>query len=110
MSTVAAVMSQERTLLLIKAEALNRNINFQISERFEKRSFSLVACRMLHPSTELAKKHYASLAGKPEFEEAVAGLVAGPTIAMVWEAHAAIAVAVSMVGNADPAQACTHPV
>lgn len=95
----------ERTLLLIKPEAIKRNINFEIADRFEKRSFVLVACRMLQPSRELAESHYAHLKGGAAFDTAIAGLLGGAVIAMVWEAPAALAVAFSMVGHVDPAQA-----
>ena len=98
-------MSSERTLLLIKPEAVRRNLNFQIADRFEKRSFALVACKMLEPSKALAEEHYASCKGSAGFAAAVEALTAGPVVAMLFEAPGAIAVAASMLGDADPAKA-----
>ena len=84
---------------------MRRNLNFQIADRFEKRSFSLVACKMLEPSKALAEEHYAPSKGSAGFAAAVEALTAGPIVAMLFEAPGAVAVAASMLGDADPAKA-----
>ena len=57
----------ERTCLLLKPDAVGRGLNFQITERFEKRGFTLIACRMRQASRELAEAHYAGLKGTAAF-------------------------------------------
>lgn len=95
----------ERTLLIIKPDAVRRNLNFQIADRFEKRSFTLIACKMLQPSRELAERHYAPLKSSTELNAAVEMLISGPVIVMLFEAPGALSVASVMLGDSDPAKA-----
>ena len=95
----------DRTLVLLKPDAVARGLNFQITERFEKRGFSLVACRLRQAPKELAEAHYANLKGTPAFDEAVAFLTSGPMIATAWEAPNAVAAALATAGDSDPTKA-----
>ncbi|KAL3910133.1 MAG: hypothetical protein SGPRY_009173, partial [Prymnesium sp.] len=95
----------QRTLLLIKPDAVSRCLNFQIAERFEQRGFSLVACKMIHPSKTTAEAHYAPLASTDRFSALVDALSSGPAILMLFEAAGAIAAATAMLGHPDPAKA-----
>jgi histidyl-tRNA synthetase len=94
-----------RTCVLLKPDAVGRGLNFQITERFEKKGFTLVACRMRQATSEQAEAHYAPLKGTPAFDEAVAFLTSGPMIASVWEAPNAVASALATAGDADPTKA-----
>jgi histidyl-tRNA synthetase len=95
----------ERTFVLLKPDAVGRGLNFQITERFEKRGFKLVACRMQHATPELAEAHYASLKGGAAFKEKVEFLTSGPSIATAWEAPGAVVAAQATAGDANPAKA-----
>ncbi|KAL1522631.1 hypothetical protein AB1Y20_017612 [Prymnesium parvum] len=95
----------ERTLLLIKPDAVRRSLNFQIADRFEKRGFLLVACKMLRPSQALAEKHYAALHGSAAFGDAVGALTSGPAVVLLFEARGALGVARAMLGDSDPSKA-----
>lgn len=57
----------------------------EIISRFERRGYKLVAAKMMTPSVQLAKQHYAEHDGKPFFEPLVNFLTSGPVFAMVWE-------------------------
>ncbi len=95
----------ERTLLLLKPDAVGRNLNFEITDRFEKKGLVLVACRMQQPTRAVAEQHYAPLKGSPAYGTAVEFLTSGPVVATAWEAPGAIALVREMVGDADPAKA-----
>ena len=95
----------ERTCVLLKPDAVGRGLNFQITERFEKREFKLLACRMLQATKEEAEAYYAPLKGKAGFDDAVAFLTSGPIVATAWEAPGVLAAALSTAGAADPAKA-----
>ena len=95
----------ERTFVLLKPDAVGRNLNFQIQERFEKKGFTLVACCMQQCSKERAEQHYAPLKGKAGFEDAVNFLCTGPCIATAWQAPNVITAAKQLAGDADPAKA-----
>lgn len=95
----------ERTVVILKPDAVGRGLNFVITERFEKKSFKLLACRMVRPSRELAEAYYAPLKGTPGYEDAVALLTSGPAIATAWEAPGAVAAALALAGDADPNKA-----
>ena len=95
----------ERTFVLLKPDAIGRGLNFKITERFERKQFVLVACKMLQPTKELAEAQYAPLEGTPAFEPAVSRLLEGAVIATAWEAPGAIAAALLLVGDADPLKA-----
>ena len=95
-------MAMSRTFVLLKPDAVARGLNFEITERFEKR-FTLVACRMQQVGRELAEAHYAPLKGSAAFDDAVAFLTSAPAIATVWEGPGAVSAAIAMAGDADPA-------
>ena len=85
----------ERTCVVLKPDAVGRALNFQITERFEKRGFTLVACRMLQATRAQAEAYYAPLKGSATFEEAVSFLTSGPIVATAWQAPGAVAAALA---------------
>lgn len=95
----------ERTVLLIKPDAVQRGLNFEIAERFERRSFKLAACRMVQPTVSQAEQHYGLQKNNPACKESVAFLTSGPVVVMAWEGPGAIAAALAMVGDNDPSRA-----
>ena len=95
----------ERTLVLIKPDAVRRRLIGEIIRRIEGRGFDIPAMKMLTPSRELAEEHYGVHRGKDFFEPTVEFLTSGPVVAMVVEGENAIQLVRSMMGATDPASA-----
>lgn len=88
----------ERTLIIIKPDAVQRHLSGQIIDRFERKGFKLVASRFMQIPEPLARKHYAVHEGKPFFEGVVKYLSSSPVMVMVWEADGIINMARKMMG------------
>jgi nucleoside-diphosphate kinase len=95
----------ERTLVLIKPDALRRALAGEILARFERRGLQLVAGRLLTVDTALAEEHYAEHGEKPFFGELVEFITSAPTLAIVLEGEGAIALVRTTIGATDPADA-----
>ena len=93
----------ERTLVLIKPDAVERGLAGEILRRFESRGLVLRAGKLLTVDRDLAERHYAEHADKPFFGELVAFITSAPTLALVLEGEGAIAVVRSTMGATDPA-------
>src|ERR671935_3131009 len=99
-------MVAERTLVLIKPDAVGRGLTGEILARFERRGLELRAARLLRVGRELAERHYAEHAEKPFYGELVEFIISGPTLAAVLEGEGAIATVRKTIGATDPAEAC----
>ena len=88
----------ERTLIIIKPDAVHRHLAGEIIGRFEKKGFKLVAAKFVQPSKELAAELYSVHQGKPFFEGLVKYLSSSPVIVTVWEADGVINMARKMMG------------
>jgi len=95
----------ERTLIVIKPDAVRRKLAGEIIRRVESRGFDIVAMKMLTPSRELAEKHYAVHRGKDFFEPTVQFITSGPVVAMVVEGDKAIELMRNMMGATNPLNA-----
>ena len=95
----------ERTLSIIKPDAVAKNIIGKIIEKLEGANLKIVAARMLHLSKEQARKFYAVHAGKPFYDELVEYMTSGPVIVMVLEGNNAIAQNRKVMGTTDPKKA-----
>lgn len=95
----------ERTLILIKPDALQRGLAGEIISRLERRGLKLAGMKLMHMDDALARRHYAEHEGKPFLESLVNFITSGPLIAVVVEGPAAIEAARSMMGATDPQQA-----
>lgn len=95
----------ERTLILIKPDAVERKLAGEILRRFETRGFNLVAMKMLTPDEATAKAHYAEHESKPFFGSLVEFLTSSPLVALVLEAPDAIALSRKTIGATKPAEA-----
>jgi nucleoside-diphosphate kinase len=98
-------MAVERTLILIKPDAVQRALAGEILRRFEARGFVMRAARLLRVDRELAERHYAEHVEKPFFGELVDFITSAPTLALVLEGEGAIEVARTTIGATNPAQA-----
>ncbi len=95
----------ERTLVLIKPDAVQRRLAGRILDRFEQRGLTIRAAKLLTVGEELAEQHYAEHREKPFFGELVAFITSSPTLALVLEGEGAIAVVRTTMGATNPASA-----
>ena len=95
-------MAVERTLVLIKPDAVQRGLAGEILGRFERRGLSIREARLLLVDRELAEKHYAEHAEKPYFGELVAFITSAPTLALALEGESAISVVRTTMGATNP--------
>jgi nucleoside-diphosphate kinase len=98
-------MAAERTLVLIKPDAVQRALAGEILARFERRGLRLVDAKLVQVDRDLAERHYAEHAEKPFFGELVEFITSAPTLALVLEGEGAIAVVRTTMGATDPANA-----
>ncbi len=88
----------ERTLIIIKPDAVQRHLAGAIIERFERKGFKLVGAKFMQISEDLARQHYAVHKGKPFFEVVVKYLSSSPVLVMVWEAEGVINMSRKIMG------------
>jgi len=98
-------MAAERTLVLIKPDAMRRGLAGEILSRFERQGFELRAARLVEVERPLAEEHYAEHAEKPFYGELVEFITSGPTLALVLEGEGAIAGVRATMGATNPADA-----
>jgi len=98
-------MAVERTLILIKPDAMQRRLAGDILGRIEDRALTLRAGKLIHVDTQLAETHYAEHREKPFFGELVEFITSGPTFALVVEGEGAIATMRKTIGATNPADA-----
>jgi nucleoside-diphosphate kinase len=98
-------MAVERSLILIKPDAMQRRLAGEILGRIERRGFTLRAGKLIHVSRELGETHYAEHKEKPFFGELVQFITSGPTLALVVEGDGAIATTRKTIGATNPADA-----
>jgi len=95
----------ERTLSIIKPDAVAKNIIGQIYTRFEDAGFKIVASKMLHLDDELAGGFYAVHKDRPFYGELVAFMTSGPVMVQVLEADNAVAKHREIMGATNPKDA-----
>lgn len=98
-------MAVERTLILIKPDAMRRALAGEILRRFEARGLELRAARLMRVDRDLAERHYAVHREKPFFGELVEFITSGATLALVVEGEGAIATCRTTIGATNPADA-----
>ena len=98
-------MALERTLSIIKPDAVAKNVIGKIYSRFETNGLKLIAARMLHLSRAEAEGFYAVHKGRPFFEDLVKFMVSGPVMVQVLEGENAIAKNRDLMGATDPKKA-----
>ncbi len=95
----------ERTLVLIKPDAMQRGLSGEILTRLERRGLRIVALRLFQMDEELARRHYAEHEGKPFYEGLISFITSCPIIAAVFEGTNAVDTVRKAMGATDPAAA-----
>lgn len=98
-------MTLERTLSIIKPDAIGKNHVGNIISRFEKAGLRIVATRMIHLSLQQAQEFYAVHKARPFFKDLVSFMITGPVLALVLEGDDAIAKNRDIMGATDPKKA-----
>src|SRR5438094_5357560 len=98
-------MAVERTLVLIKPDALERGLAGEILSRFERRGLELREAKLVHVDENLAAEHYAEHVDKPFYAELIEFITSSPTLVLVLEGDGAIAVVRTTIGATNPADA-----
>ena len=95
-------MALERTLSIVKPDAVARNLIGEIYARFEKGGLRIVATKMMRLSPEVAGGFYAEHEGKPFYEPLIDYMCSGPIVVQVLEGENAIHVNRQLMGATDP--------
>jgi nucleoside-diphosphate kinase len=95
----------ERTLIIVKPDAMERGLLGEILSRFERRGLKTVALKMMHIDEALARRHYGEHEGKPFFPGLISYITSSPVVVAVFEGPRAIEVARQTMGATDPAKA-----
>lgn len=95
----------ERSLVLVKPDAMQRGLAGEIIGRLEKRGLRIVGMKLMQIDEALAKRHYAEHEGKPFFAGLVSYITSAPVVAICFEGPAAIQAIRGTVGATNPAEA-----
>lgn len=95
----------QRTLILIKPDAVQRGLIGEILSRLERKGLKIIALKMLQMDNNLAQRHYAVHQGKPFFPGLVEFITSRPLVAAVLEGKGAVEVVRRAVGETDPLKA-----
>lgn len=98
-------MAIERTLSIVKPDAVEKNIIGKVISRFEKAGLKIVAAKMMHLSEAKAQGFYAEHEGRPFFADLVEFMTSGPVVVQVLEGENAIAYNRELMGATNPAEA-----
>lgn len=98
-------MAVERTLSIIKPDAVAKNVIGQIYSRFEGSGLKIIAAKMVHLSRNEAEGFYAVHRQRPFFNDLVAFMISGPVIVQVLEGDSAIQKNRDLMGATDPKKA-----
>ncbi len=94
----------ERTLVLIKPDAVERRLIGEVVRRIEAKGLTIAALELRDVSDELARKHYAEHDGKPFFDSLLEFITSGPVVAAIVEGSRAIAAFRQIAGGTDPVE------
>lgn len=98
-------MAVERTLSIIKPDAVAKNVIGEIYSRFEKAGLKIVAAKMLHMDDDKAGGFYAEHRERPFFKDLVAFMTSGPVVVQVLEGENAVALNRELMGATNPQDA-----
>ncbi len=95
----------QRTLILLKPDALSKKICGKVISRFEEAGFALRGCKMMQLSSDILRDHYAHIADKPFYPEVEEFMASTPVIALVLEAEGVVDAVRDMLGVTNSKEA-----
>ena len=95
----------ERTLIIIKPDAIQRRLTGQIISRFESKGIKIVGCKFMQITRQLAERHYAEHQGKPFYKSLLEYVTSGPVLVIALQARDIIAMSRKMIGKTFCSQA-----
>ena len=95
----------EQTLIIVKPDAVKRNLAGEILSRFEKKGFTISKQKTLNFTTEMANEFYSVHNAKPFFDELVSFITSGEVVAAIIERDNAISLTREIIGNTNPKDA-----
>jgi len=95
----------ERSLVLIKPDAMERGLTGEIIKRIEEAGLTLIGIKMLKMDAALAEKHYAPHKDKPFFKSLTSYISSAPVVAAVFEGEGAVDLIRKIMGATDPTKA-----
>ena len=95
----------ERTLAIIKPDAVQRRLIGEIVGRFERKGLRIIALKMIHIDPSLAERHYAVHKGKPFYEPLLEFITSDPVVVLALEGPQAIKALRNMMGATNPVEA-----
>lgn len=98
-------MANERSLVLVKPDAMQRGLAGMVLQRLENRGLRLIGLKLMRVDQDLASRHYAEHEGKPFFASLVDYITSSPIIAAVFEGDSATSAIRNSVGATNPSQA-----
>ncbi len=98
-------MAIERTLVLLKPDAIQRGVCGEIITRLERSGLKVAGMKMIKMNEELAKRHYRDHVAKPFFPGLLKFITSGPLIALVVEGREAVETVRKLMGSTDPVKA-----
>jgi nucleoside-diphosphate kinase len=98
-------LPQERTLVIVKPDAVQRGLTGEIISRLERRGLKIIAAKMMQVSQELASRHYSMHEGKPFYPGLIDYIASSPVLVLVMEGKNAIQLVRNTVGATNPLNA-----
>ena len=95
----------EQTLIIVKPDAVKRNLAEEIISRFEKKGFTISKQKMLNFTTEMAKQFYSVHSSKPFFDELISFITSGKVVVAIIECDNAISLTREIIGKTNPKEA-----
>ena len=89
----------ERTLIILKPDAIQRRLIGRLIQRFEDKGFAVSGMKLMHIPRELAERHYAPHKGKPFYPGLIDYITSGPVVVMVLQGERCIEIARTMMGK-----------
>ena len=95
----------EQTLIIVKPDAVKRNLVEEILSRFKKKGFTISCEKQVNFTTEMAKEFYSAHSSKPFFDELVSFITSETVVAAIIERDNAVSLAREIIGNTNPKEA-----
>ena len=100
----------QRTLILLKPDAVEKKVCGKVIARFEEAGLTIAGCKMIHLQPEVLRDHYAHIAEKPFYPEVEEFMGSMPVIALVLEGEDVVTKVRDMLGPTDSAKAAPHTI